>query len=52
MEYFAAGEKVGGLDVFEEVASGNSSCYLSPTIVTQERSRPSLLDISTIWNKV
>ena len=29
MEYFASGEKVGGLDVFDEVASGNSSCYIS-----------------------
>ena len=29
MEYFAGGEKVGALDVFDEVASGNSSCYIS-----------------------
>ena len=28
-EYFAAGEKVGAFDVFDEVASGNSTAYIS-----------------------
>ncbi len=27
-EYFAAGERVGALDVFDEVASGNSNAYI------------------------
>ncbi len=27
-EYFAAGERVGALDVFDEVASGNSQAYI------------------------
>ena len=34
MEYFAGGEKVGALDVFDEVASGNSSCYISADYYT------------------
>ncbi len=29
VEYFAAGERVGGFDVFDEVASGNSQAYSS-----------------------
>ena len=28
-EYFAAGEKVGAFDVFDEVASGNSTAYIA-----------------------
>ncbi|MCK8463376.1 TRAP transporter substrate-binding protein [Aliiroseovarius sp. S1339] len=28
VEYFAAGERVGALDVFDEVASGNSQAYI------------------------
>jgi TRAP-type mannitol/chloroaromatic compound transport system substrate-binding protein len=28
-KYFAAGERVGGFDVFDEVASGNSQAYMS-----------------------
>ncbi len=28
-QYFAAGERVGGFDVFDEVASGNSQAYIS-----------------------
>ncbi|NKC13508.1 MAG: twin-arginine translocation signal domain-containing protein [Gammaproteobacteria bacterium] len=28
-KYFAAGERVGGFDVFDEVASGNSQAYVS-----------------------
>lgn len=28
-QYFAAGEKVGAFDVFDEVASGNSNAYIS-----------------------
>ena len=28
-QYFAAGERVGAFDVFDEVASGNSQAYIS-----------------------
>jgi len=28
-EYFAAGERVGAFDVFDEVASGNSQAYIA-----------------------
>ncbi|MFZ8946479.1 MAG: twin-arginine translocation signal domain-containing protein, partial [Paracoccaceae bacterium] len=28
-EYFAAGEKVGAFDVFDEVAAGNSQAYIA-----------------------
>ena len=29
VKYFAAGEKVGAFDVFDEVASGNSQAYIA-----------------------
>ena len=49
-EYFAAGERVGAFDVFDEVAAGNSQAYIAADYYWIEAPWLCLLHIRTIWH--